>query len=203
MQDNPIIISVEIAKCIIKKSLVDQGSSTDILFWNTFKQMDIPKFEILPHDDPLFDFVGEEVGIKGCIWLYTKFGHEGPLQKRLNIRYVIMYAHTSYNMFLIHPSLNALCIVVLTPHLEMKFTADARTIIIVHANQRTTRENYMASLKLCPHAREEAPKVVHHVEAKTETKEVEELEINLRTNDNNRVKPVKETSTFQLEPKEG
>ncbi|KAG4935570.1 hypothetical protein JHK85_050489 [Glycine max] len=54
-----------------------------------------------------------------------------------------------------------------------------------------------------PNNSEKAPKVVHHVEAKAETKEVEELEINLRTNDNNRVKPVKETSTFQLEPKEG
>lgn len=85
VQDDPYGYSVEIANCIIKKSLVDQGSSTDILFWNTFKHMDIPEFEILPHDDPLFDFVGEEVGIKGCIWLYTKFGHEGPLQKRLNI----------------------------------------------------------------------------------------------------------------------
>ena len=42
VQDDPMVISVKIAKCIVKKTFIDQGSSTDILFWNTFKQMDIP-----------------------------------------------------------------------------------------------------------------------------------------------------------------
>lgn len=74
-----MVISVEITNYIIKKTLVDQGSSTDIFFWKTFKQMDIPKSEILLPNDPMFSFVGEQVGTKGCIWLYTKFGHEGLL----------------------------------------------------------------------------------------------------------------------------
>lgn len=34
---DPMVISVEIANCIIKMTLVDQGSLTDILFWKTFK----------------------------------------------------------------------------------------------------------------------------------------------------------------------
>lgn len=85
VQDDPMVISVEIANNTVKKTFVDQGSLTDILFWNIFKKMDIPESKILPHDDPLFSFAGEQVGTKGCIWLYTKFGHEGPLQKRLKI----------------------------------------------------------------------------------------------------------------------
>lgn len=36
-----------------------------------------------------------------------------------------------------------------------------------------------------------------------EAKEVEGLELNPRTNDDNRVTSIGETSTFQLEPKEG
>lgn len=90
MQDDPMVISVEIANCIIKKTLVDQGSSTNILFCKTFKQMDISESQILPHVDPLFSFVGERVRTKGCIWLYTKLGHEGPLWKRLKIWYMIL-----------------------------------------------------------------------------------------------------------------
>ena len=54
-----MLSSVDIANCIIKMTLADQGSSTDILFWNTLKQMDILEFEILSHNDPLFGFVGE------------------------------------------------------------------------------------------------------------------------------------------------
>ncbi|KAG5143314.1 hypothetical protein JHK82_019009 [Glycine max] len=110
VQDDPMVISVEIANNTVKKTFVDQGSLTDILFWNIFKKMDIPESKILPHDDPLFSFAGEQVGTKGCIWLYTK-------------------------------------------------------------------ENYMVSLRLQPHAREESPEVVHYVEARMETEEVEELEI--------------------------
>lgn len=37
VQDDPMVISVEITNYIVKKTLVDQGSSTNILFWNTFK----------------------------------------------------------------------------------------------------------------------------------------------------------------------
>ncbi|KAG4930993.1 hypothetical protein JHK86_047954 [Glycine max] len=48
-----------------------------------------------------------------------------------------------------------------------------------------------------------APEVVHCVETRTKIKEVEELELDPGTNDDNRVKPVEETPTFQLGPKEG
>jgi len=43
---------------------------------------------------------------------------------------------------------------------------------------------------------------MHYVEVRTEAEEVEELELNPRTNDGNRVKPLEETSTFQLNPKQ-
>ena len=72
-----MVISVEITNYIIKKTLVDQGSSTDIFFWKTFKQMDIPKSEILPHDDPLFDFAGEKVGTKVASGSTLSLGMKG------------------------------------------------------------------------------------------------------------------------------
>ncbi|XP_020236319.1 uncharacterized protein LOC109815914 [Cajanus cajan] len=36
VQDDPMFISVEINNCIVNKTLVDQGSSADILYWKTF-----------------------------------------------------------------------------------------------------------------------------------------------------------------------
>ena len=59
-----------------------------------------------------------------------------------------------------------------------------------------TKECYITSLRLRSHTREEAPEVVHCVEARTKTEEVEELELNLRTNGDNQVKPTEEMSTF-------
>ncbi|XP_020207544.1 uncharacterized protein LOC109792534 [Cajanus cajan] len=43
VQDDPMVISVEINNCIVKKTLVDQGSSADILYWKTFEQLGIPE----------------------------------------------------------------------------------------------------------------------------------------------------------------
>ena len=37
--DDPIVKTVEIAECVIMKTLVDQGSLVDILFWDTFKKL--------------------------------------------------------------------------------------------------------------------------------------------------------------------
>ena len=61
----------------------------------------------------------------------------------------------------------------------------------------------MASLKLRLHAVEEAPRFMHYVEVKTKAKEMKELDLDSRTNDDNQVKPIKRTSTFRLRRKEG
>jgi hypothetical protein len=48
-QDNPMVITVEAMKFTIKRVLVDQRSSADILFWMTFKIWDyqIRSYEVI------------------------------------------------------------------------------------------------------------------------------------------------------------
>jgi len=45
-QDDPMVILVNIDKFTIMKTLVDQGSSVDILYWKTFKHMRIVEEEM-------------------------------------------------------------------------------------------------------------------------------------------------------------
>ena len=52
------------------------------------------------------------------------------------------------------------------------------------------------------YTKEQAPRVMHYVEVRTKAKEVEELDLDLRTNNYKRVKPLEEMSTFQLSPKQ-
>ena len=70
VQDDSVIISVEITNCMVQKTLIDQWSSIDILFWDTFKQLNIPETKHLSHDETLFDFIGEIIGTRGSIWLF-------------------------------------------------------------------------------------------------------------------------------------
>jgi len=68
-QDDPMVISVDIDRFTIKKTLVDQGSSVDILYWKTFMAMRIFEAEMVPYDDHVVGFSGERVGTKGYIEL--------------------------------------------------------------------------------------------------------------------------------------
>ena len=79
---------------------MDQGSSVDILYWKTFKAMRIAEAEMMPYDDHVVGFLGERVGTKGYIELYTTFG-EGKNSRTIKIRYLVIDANTSY-LSLIH-----------------------------------------------------------------------------------------------------
>jgi len=119
-QDNPMVISVDIDRFTIRKTLVDQGSSGDIVYWKTFKAMRIPEAEMVPYDDHVVGFSGERVGTKGYIELYTTFGQEKSC-KTIRIWYLVIDANTSYNILLGRPSISRLMAIVSTHHLEMKF----------------------------------------------------------------------------------
>ncbi|XP_020216781.1 uncharacterized protein LOC109800407 [Cajanus cajan] len=121
VQDDPMVISVEMHNCIVKKTLVDQGSSADILYWNTFVQLGIPEESLEPYHEPLVGFSGERVMTRGCIDLYTRFGFDQKSSREIKIRYIVVHANTSNNVLLGRPSINALRAIVSTPHLCMKF----------------------------------------------------------------------------------
>ena len=57
-----MVISIDIDNFTIKKALVDQGSSVDILYWKTFKAMRILIKEMMPYNDHVVGFSGERVG---------------------------------------------------------------------------------------------------------------------------------------------
>jgi len=141
---------MDVDKFAITKVLVDQGSSVDILYWETFKKMRIPETEIQHYNEQIVGFSGEQVDTKGYIDLFTTFGEEECLNRTINVRYLLVNASTSYNILLGRSSINRLKVIVSTPHLAMKFLSATRDITTVHVDQRTTLECYVASKKVEP-----------------------------------------------------
>ena len=79
-QDDPIIINVEIENYAVKKVLIDQGSSVDILYWATYQKLQLSDTTMVPYDEPIYGFSGEQVSTRGYIDLHTVF-REGTQTK--------------------------------------------------------------------------------------------------------------------------
>jgi len=151
-----MVIAVDIDRCTIRKTLVDQGSSIDILYWKNFKAMRRAEAEMMSYDDHVVGFSGERVGTKGYIELYTIF-EEGKSTRTIKIRYLVIDANASYNILLGQPSINRLMAIVSTPHIAMKFPSRTRDILTVHVDQKEVRECYAESLRVEPLRNETSP----------------------------------------------
>ncbi|XP_072058085.1 uncharacterized protein [Arachis hypogaea] len=145
--DDPVIISVRTGDLLIRKVLLDQGSSADVMFLSTFKKMQLTKSKLQPSSDELVGFSGERIPVTGYIWVRTTLG-EPPHSETLDIQYLIVDCFSPYNIILGRPSLNAFGAIVSTVHLCVKFCSEAGTIATVHSDRKEARQCYNAGLKV-------------------------------------------------------
>lgn len=98
-QDDPMVITTIIARYNMSKVLVDQGSSTNILYWKAFQQMDISDNMIMPFHEQILGFAGERVDRRGYVDLKMSLGTEKNV-KEIKVRLLLVEANTSYNVLL-------------------------------------------------------------------------------------------------------
>lgn len=113
-QDDPMIVTAEIAGYGVSKVLIGQGSSVNILYWKTFQQMNVTNDLIDPYNMQIVGFASERVDPRGYVDLRTRFG-AGWESEEKRVRYLLVEANTSYNVFLGRPCLNAFGAIVSTP----------------------------------------------------------------------------------------
>nr|KYP41824.1 Transposon Ty3-I Gag-Pol polyprotein [Cajanus cajan] len=75
-KDDPIVISTIVMGYNVKRVLVDQGSSTDILFWEAFVRMKIPSNRLVPYTGTLIGFAGDQVVARGNVKIGTSLTPE-------------------------------------------------------------------------------------------------------------------------------
>jgi len=95
-----MVIAVGVANCDDRKTLVDQGSSVDVLYWKTFKKISLDEDAIIPLDEQIVGFSGEKVDTKGYVDLHTKFSGTDRRHRTILVRYLIVDVNTSYNALL-------------------------------------------------------------------------------------------------------
>jgi len=101
-QDDSMVITVDISDYVVMETLIDQGSSVDILYWKTYKHLGFSDDLLKQYHDQIVGFFGERVDVKGYVELKTRFiGKEES--KAIGIHYLIVEADTSYNVLLGRP----------------------------------------------------------------------------------------------------
>ncbi|XP_077222109.1 uncharacterized protein LOC143855948 [Tasmannia lanceolata] len=103
--DDALVLTMLVANWELKKILVDNGSSADILYYHAFERMMIGDERLRPANSDIFDFSGEVVKVEGQIELPVLVG-ESPCQAFAMINFLVVRATSVYNAILGRPGQN-------------------------------------------------------------------------------------------------
>ena len=74
LHDDALVVSIRVGDYNTHRVLVDNGSSTDILYYPAFQQMRIEKEQLIPTNAPLEGFGGTRVYPLGVVTLPVTIG---------------------------------------------------------------------------------------------------------------------------------
>ncbi|XP_072076482.1 uncharacterized protein [Arachis hypogaea] len=118
--DDPVVITMILANVHLHRTLVDQGSSADLLFKPAFDKLGLDEKELRDYPDTFFRLGDTLIKPLGFIPLDTTFG-KGMKSKTLTIEFIVVDVASAYNTLIGRTTLNWLGAVVSIPHLCMKF----------------------------------------------------------------------------------
>ncbi|RDX82528.1 hypothetical protein CR513_36663, partial [Mucuna pruriens] len=162
-QNDPMVITVEIANFFMKKVLIDQGSSTNSLYMSTFQRLQIQETKIWSYHEQLVALSGVRVETRRYINLLTTFSNPSALNT-ISVRHLIVVVDTSYNS-----TLSTLGAIVSIPHLVMNFPSTNGQVVIIKVDQKIVRQCYIDNLKIQTKTSKEG-NISTHVEILTDVK---------------------------------
>ncbi|XP_021737565.1 uncharacterized protein LOC110704094 [Chenopodium quinoa] len=111
-----LVISLPVGNCMIKRILVDNGSSANIIMLDTLKHMNIDEKNIVNKSTMLVEFSGETKKTSGEITLATY-----AKGINLQVKFLVIDTLSSYNMILGRPWIHEMKAIPSTYHQVIKF----------------------------------------------------------------------------------
>ncbi|XP_038718291.1 uncharacterized protein LOC120011280 [Tripterygium wilfordii] len=136
-----LVISIQVANCIIKRVLIDNGSSANVLMLSTLKKMNIDENRVVRRSTILIGFGGEQKFTEGEIALPVYAGGVNCQTK-----FLVLDCHSPFNIILGRPWIHEMKAVPSTYHQVVKFPT-AAGIKEIYGEQLASRECYQNGLK--------------------------------------------------------
>ena len=142
--DDPLVIMLMIEGFNTKRVLVDNGSSTDIIYLFAFQPLKVDPKIFRPFESPFVSFSEDKVYPRGIIILMVTAGSY-PLKVTNRHNFLVVESPSSYNVIIGRPTLNLWKVATSTYCLKVKFLIE-RGIMEIRGDQVLTRECYQAVL---------------------------------------------------------
>ncbi|XP_013624649.1 PREDICTED: uncharacterized protein LOC106330779 [Brassica oleracea var. oleracea] len=136
-----LVISLTVANCLVKRILVDNGSSSNIIFQTAYQDLRLEERVLTRKITPLIGFSGEVKQTAGEVTLLV-------YAKGINMstKFLVVGSQSGYNMILGRPWIRDMGAVPSTLHQMVKFPAPWG-IRIIKGDQENSRSCYQTALK--------------------------------------------------------
>ncbi|CAH9090598.1 unnamed protein product [Cuscuta epithymum] len=136
-----LVVKCEIGNNIIHRNYIDTGSSVNVMYVDTFRQLKLKKTELRPIRTPLSGFTGDSIDAEGTIVLPVVVG-DGTCQAKIDMEFVVVNLDSAHNMIWGRPALEDLEAIISMRHLCLKFpTKDG--VGYARGNQKIARACYL------------------------------------------------------------
>ncbi|KAK2409752.1 hypothetical protein QL285_045156 [Trifolium repens] len=143
----PLLVQARMANFDVRRILVDQGSSCDIVYSGLFKTLQITEKNLKPYvGADLQGFNGATTKPWGYTDLIVTFG-EGEATKSINVQFLVVECPSLYNCIIGRTTLADLFAVSSTIHLKMKYYTVDRKVATLNGDIAAARRCSDAAAK--------------------------------------------------------
>ena len=138
--EDALVVTLDVGNCTVKRILVDNGSSADIIFLSTIEAMGISPTAIQPTQATLVGFNGVDSKARGKITLPISVKDQVQMTELM-----VVDAPSAYNMIVGRPWLHSMKAVPSTYHQKLKYTT-ATGVDEIPGDQAVARVCYIKTL---------------------------------------------------------
>jgi len=153
--NDPLVMQLKIATALVRRVLINTGSSVDIITLECFKKLHYSEEDLEVTHTPLVGFGGQHIYPVGVKKLTVRVG-EKDNSRTVDVNFLVVDVPMAYNVIIGRPTLSVLKAVVAPYLLLMQFELEDGRVGKLFGDQRMARECYYVSLKSLGR-KEEAP----------------------------------------------